>query len=277
MNSKDYKEGSGMMTDEERRIQKKIEELKGGDYKKIREEQKRKRLDWWERNKDNLRLSGSLPKQASKMVLFECLGINPKEIKIIHDSQTKISWQARNFCPVVEACRRLGLETKEVCREVYQEPVQVLISRLNPNLFFSRNYDRIRPYAEYCEESIEWLTYLEDQAIRGPCVFRKVKKGPLYCGFKIKDCGKEDNNLSECTKYSMLGDELIKWMNNHAGPGCASCLKRGIQKVKCDDGVWRTREEFFNPDIKGSPPPDIWERFYEPLPLIFCRKCREEK
>lgn len=42
MNSKDYKEGGKMMTDEESRIQKKIGELKRGDYERINEEQTRK-------------------------------------------------------------------------------------------------------------------------------------------------------------------------------------------------------------------------------------------
>jgi hypothetical protein len=57
---------------------------------------------------------------------------------------------------MLEACVRLGLDTRQVCREGTEESVQHLIVRLDPRLRFSRNYvDGIRPYAPYCEERIE--------------------------------------------------------------------------------------------------------------------------
>ena len=69
-----------------------------------------------------------------------------------------IIWRSTNFCPTLEACRRLGLDTRVVCRAATEGAVQALIARLDPRLRFSRNYETgIRPHADYCEEQITLL------------------------------------------------------------------------------------------------------------------------
>ena len=110
----------------EARIERTMGQLRAcrGDYRPIHESLDRKRQAWWETNRDALRLSGPLPRQAYTMFL------------LLH----------------------LGLDTRQGCREGTEESVQHLIARLDPRLHFSRNYvDGIRPYAPYCEESIELL------------------------------------------------------------------------------------------------------------------------
>jgi tRNA(adenine34) deaminase len=62
-----------------------------------------------------------------------------------------------NPCSTLDACQRLGLNTREICHKVYCRPVQELIQKLDPRLKFTRNYAAIRPYTPYCEEII----YLE--------------------------------------------------------------------------------------------------------------------
>lgn len=127
-----------------------------GDYKEIHGMLRKKRLAWWETNKDKLRLQGPLPKQAYQLVILEYLRIDPEEAPVIYDSGTRITWLSFNFCPVIEACERLGLDTAVVCEEGFEESVQDLISQLDPRLKFSRNYlNGIRPQADYCEETIE--------------------------------------------------------------------------------------------------------------------------
>lgn len=147
------------MNPEEERIQAKIEQIvrSGGNYRQIHKEQKKKRLAWREVNKDRLHLTGFLPRQAFTMVLFEYMGLDPDEVPVFHEDETSITWRSFNFCPVLEACKRLGLDTRVVCREGYEESVQDLISCLSPNLQFSRNYPDLRPYGEYCEETIELI------------------------------------------------------------------------------------------------------------------------
>lgn len=146
-----------MNSEEERRIQNKIEQIKrsGGDYRKIHEELKQKRLNWWEANKDRFKLADSLPKQAFMMVLFDYMGIGLRDIHVVYEDERKITWRSFNFCPILEACKRLGLDTRIICKETNEESVQDFIFCLSPKLRFSRSYEKIRPYAEYCEETFE--------------------------------------------------------------------------------------------------------------------------
>jgi len=142
----------------EQRIQRTSGQLRacGGDYRPIHEDLERKRQAWWEANRDALRLSGPLPRQAYTMFLLLHLGLDPAEVPVVYEDERLIVWRSFNFCSTLEACLCLGLDTRRVCREGTEESVQHLIARLDPRLHFSRNYvDGIRPYAPYCEESIE--------------------------------------------------------------------------------------------------------------------------
>jgi hypothetical protein len=145
-------------SDHEQRILRTVGQLRAcrGDYRLIHEELDRKRQAWWEANRDTLRLEGSLPRQAYTMFLLRHLGLDPAEVPVVYEDERRIVWRSFNFCSMLEACVRLGLDTRQVCREGAEESVQRLIVRLDPRLRFSRNYvDGIRPHAPYCEESIE--------------------------------------------------------------------------------------------------------------------------
>lgn len=150
------------VNDEEERILSKIEQIKkyNKDYSKIAAEQAQKRLVWYETNKDNLNLVGYLPKQAYTMVLLRAMNIQPEEVPVIYEDEKKIIWHSFNPCPVLEACKRLNLDTRIVCKEGHEKPVQALISRLHPKLRFTRNYHKLRPYKDYCEEIIELIDEL---------------------------------------------------------------------------------------------------------------------
>jgi len=126
-----------------------------GNYARICDELTQKRLRWYEENKGRLELEGSDVRKAYALLLLRYMGLRQEEIPIVYEDEKKIVWRSRNFCPVLEACARLGLDTRDVCREAEERPVQELISKINPRLRFSRNYEKIRPYSEYCEESIE--------------------------------------------------------------------------------------------------------------------------
>jgi tRNA(adenine34) deaminase len=127
-----------------------------GDYRPIHEEFERKRQAWWEANGDSLQLEGPLPRQAYTMFLLRHLGLDPADVPVVYEDERVIVWRSFNFCSTLEACIRLGLDTRQVCREGTEESAQHLIARLDPRLRFSRNYvDGIRPYTPYCEESIE--------------------------------------------------------------------------------------------------------------------------
>ncbi len=143
---------------DEARVQAQMAQLRncGGDYALIHEELLRKRLAWWNAHAAGLRLQGPRPRRAYTLVLLEYMGLNPHEVPVVYEDGRLIVWRSVNFCPTLEACRRLSLDTRLVCRLATEGSVQALISRLDPRLRFSRNYAAgIRPYTGYCEEWIE--------------------------------------------------------------------------------------------------------------------------
>ena len=148
-------------TDEdERRIARQIEQLRAcaGDYGQFSAARVQRWLAWWEANHLRLDLRGPLPRQAYTLVLLVYMGLDPHTVPVVYEDDKTIIWRSTNFCPTLEACRRLGLDTRIVCRAATEAAVQALIVRLDPRLRFSRNYAAgVRPYADYCEEQITLL------------------------------------------------------------------------------------------------------------------------
>jgi len=139
-----------------REIQDKIgRAVNSGNWDEINEELTQKRIGWYEKNKGELVLEGSEVRRAYAMFLLEYLEIDPGEAPVVHEDETRIVWRSTNWCPVAEACERGGFDTREVCRKGWESSVQAMIEKIDPRLRFSRNYDRIRPHSDYCEESIE--------------------------------------------------------------------------------------------------------------------------
>ncbi len=148
-----------LTADRERRVQRQVARLAAcaGDYTSIHEELVHKRLAWWEAHGEGLDLAGPLPRRAYTLVFLVYMGLDLSEVPVVYEDERRIVWQSVNFCPTLEACRRLGLDTRAVCRAATERSVEALIRRLDERLRFGRNYETgIRPYARFCEEEI-WL------------------------------------------------------------------------------------------------------------------------
>jgi len=112
-----------------------------------------KNLDWLNS------LSGTEVKKGYQLILLQ-MGVPESECPIVEETETKITWHAYDFCPYLVAVNETGLDTKIICKHLTEKPVQELLNIFNPNLRFSRNYNQIRPYSEYCEEQIELINQL---------------------------------------------------------------------------------------------------------------------
>jgi len=95
--------------------------------------------------------------KAYRIICFDEMGINSEHSKMIKFGESKIRIESRNFCPYLEACKELELDTRYVCKEIVEPSIQAVCEIINPNLRFSRNYQNIRPYGDFCEEYIEIL------------------------------------------------------------------------------------------------------------------------
>lgn len=125
------------------------------DWSSINLESSKKRVRWYEENKDKFNLQGTDVRKAYTLLIELYLGLSPDEVPVVYEDDKRIVWKSYNWCSVLETCKRLGFDTREVCRKGWEQSVQALIEKINPKLRFSRNYENIRPHAEYCEESIE--------------------------------------------------------------------------------------------------------------------------
>lgn len=112
------------------------------------------RLKWYDKVKHELDLKGNDIERALHLLMLK-IGIRAEEVEIVYKSERKVIFRSFNSCPVIKACEAVGLETREVCKKVYEKSTEEFVRLINPRLRFYRNYENIRPYVEYCEEIIE--------------------------------------------------------------------------------------------------------------------------
>ncbi len=114
-----------------------------------------KRLRWIKENLKKIKLTGDPIEDAYNVFYVSYLKIScPKDGEIVRKNKKEIITRWHNKCPILDACKKLGLDTKIICKEVYHRPSQVFLSKIDKRLKFDRNYNHIRPYTPYCEEII---------------------------------------------------------------------------------------------------------------------------
>jgi len=114
-----------------------------------------KRLAWLDEKLDKMERTGDAVEDGYRIFYEEYLGIGvPRDGEIMEKTDKKLMVRWWNYCPVLEACKKFGLDTRVVCKKAYHRPVEIFLSRIHPRLRFDRNYERIRPHSSYCEESI---------------------------------------------------------------------------------------------------------------------------
>jgi GNAT superfamily N-acetyltransferase len=115
----------------------------------------RKRIAWIRQNCPNAPGKDPLsPRQAFELLFLEYMGLSSEDLPVILETDQQITWLSKNPCPTLEACKVLKLDTRLVCRAIFETPTQAFLSGLDPQLKFIRSYEEIRPYANHCQESI---------------------------------------------------------------------------------------------------------------------------
>lgn len=148
--------------EQEKRIQKEITRLRNADEAALcalNEDSVQRRTAWFYEHRDSFDFLAGDPLEAGYRLLLARFRIPPEEAPVAERTERKIVFHSQNFCPTLEACRRLGLDTRFVCKRLNELATDALIKLCDPRLTFSRNYERLRPYAPYCEETIS----LEDE------------------------------------------------------------------------------------------------------------------
>ncbi len=115
----------------------------------------KQRITWFESRKESIlaELQGTEVEKAYQLILMK-LGIDERDAPAVEKSEVRVVFHSINPCPALQACVILGLDTREVCALHTEKATDELIKRINPNLRFTRNYEKVRPHASYCEEVI---------------------------------------------------------------------------------------------------------------------------
>ena len=141
----------------EKLVQREIERLQNADKAALcalNEDSIQRRSAWFEENKSRFDfLSDDVIDSAYRLLLAR-FGITQEEAHIISKSDRRIVFHSQNFCPTLEACKILGLDTRFVCKHLNEDATNRLIQLIDPRLRFSRNYELLRPYTPFCEEMI---------------------------------------------------------------------------------------------------------------------------
>jgi tRNA(adenine34) deaminase len=135
-------------------VQQQTDRLKNKSLREIEQAVTEKRLNWWVNHPYLKTVEPVSPRYAFECLFFDYMGLKKDDLPILSESETQITWASMNPCPTLEACGRLKLDTRTVCRQAYEKSTQAFISQLDPGLRFVRSYSEIRPHASICRESI---------------------------------------------------------------------------------------------------------------------------
>jgi hypothetical protein len=113
-----------------------------------------KRLQWFRSHRPDKKFPGDDALIKAYQVLMDRLQTSEAECPIVFRDDSKLVFHSTNFCPTLEACKILHLDTRHVCKLYNEQSTDTLLKEIHPKLTFTRNYDKLRPYCDYCEEMI---------------------------------------------------------------------------------------------------------------------------
>ncbi len=141
----------------DRAVRKEVKRLRNASRETLREHDRvsaEHRLQWFEDSAGTSAFRSGDPLEDAYALLLRRLGISADQAPIVEKSQSNLVFHSKNPCPTLQACELLGLDTRLVCRHYNEGATDALVKCIDRRLRFTRNYDRLRPYSEFCEEMI---------------------------------------------------------------------------------------------------------------------------
>jgi tRNA(adenine34) deaminase len=139
-------------------VRKEIENLRGVDDRgldALNQDSICRRTKWFQANRHRFHFITDDSLDSGYQLLLERFHIAASEAPVTKKTDKEIVFHSMNFCPTLEACRILGLDTRYICKRLNEASTDCLLKQIDRRLNFSRNYDKLRPYSEYCEEMIK--------------------------------------------------------------------------------------------------------------------------
>jgi hypothetical protein len=117
-----------------------------------------RRMAWLDAHLHELPLTGNALWDGYRIFFEIYLGLSrPSDGALVSESANRLVLRWWNPCSTLDACQHFGLDTCDICRKAYHQPVEAIMQRIDSRLHFDRNYNALRPHTPYCEEII----YLE--------------------------------------------------------------------------------------------------------------------
>jgi tRNA(Arg) A34 adenosine deaminase TadA len=138
-------------------VRRQIHALRGADEAALSEMARalaERRLRWLDHHPDAAGKESEALLSRAYRLLTGKLGVSEGEAPIVSQDRGSLTFASRNSCPTLEACRILGLDTRQVCRALTEAPTQALLQRLDHRLRFTRDYATLRPFGDACMETI---------------------------------------------------------------------------------------------------------------------------
>ncbi|MGD8780940.1 MAG: nucleoside deaminase [Ignavibacteria bacterium] len=113
-----------------------------------------RRLEWFNKNKLEFDFITADSIDSAYRLLLCKFGIDSSEAQVVERSDDRVVFHSKNFCPTLEACKILDYDTRYICKYYNENSTDTLIKQIDSRLKFDRNYEKLRPYSDYCEEMI---------------------------------------------------------------------------------------------------------------------------
>jgi hypothetical protein len=140
-------------------VSRKAANLAGGAFQALEDSTIEKRLRWCRENLDLPEGSRATPRLGYESLMLRYLGLTEDDVPVVSESEANITWLSRNRCPMPAACQSVGISTSVACRAVYEKSTQVILSQLDPELRFHRDYGELRPDHHHCKATILRLDF----------------------------------------------------------------------------------------------------------------------
>ncbi len=140
-----------------RAVRRQIDQLRDADQGKLEmlaQVLSTKRRQWYSENCRPTKGDNADVIDRAYQVFLKKLGITAAQAPVTHRDHHHLVLRSMNVCPTLEACKILDMDTRLVCRHLTEKPTTELLRQIHPRLRFTRNYERLRPHAPYCEEII---------------------------------------------------------------------------------------------------------------------------
>jgi hypothetical protein len=93
--------------------------------------------------------------KVMRFIYLDHLHIRLEDLDVMMENGRRLVIRCRNWCPYLEACNRLAIDTRVVCRRINHDCFVLLAQFIDPRLSYTRNYELLRPHGSYCEETWE--------------------------------------------------------------------------------------------------------------------------